>query len=199
MEKQKIEECILNLKTDHENEIKALAEKFEEDVKREAEQIIKINDKMVSVKKEYEQLKEANRKEMNDLRNNCDKFNILYNKSVEECNKLIEEKNMVLINKEHELKVLEDNCIELQRTHSTEIEKLQKAHQVEIQDIEFEILKTMTELQKEKEEASRKIKEIETVMNETIADLKWQFEKEKEQLLIHYEDKIKEVKQIFLQ
>lgn len=192
-ERQKIEELVINLKTDHKNEIKKLTEEFEEALKIVAEEKIKVNNEIVSVKEEYEQLKEANRKEMNELKNNCDKFNVLYNKSVEECNELLEEKNTVLANKEHELRALENTYVEIQRKHSMEIEKLQKVHQIEIQDIEFEILKTMTELQKEKEEASRKIKEIETLTNKTIADLKSKFEREREQLLIQYEDKIKEV------
>ncbi|XP_018571601.1 hyaluronan mediated motility receptor-like [Anoplophora glabripennis] len=193
VEKQKVEECVVNLKTDHKNEIKKLQETFEDDIKKVVDEKTKVNDEIVLAKKQYELLKEANRKEMNELKNNCDKFNILYNKSFEECNKLVEEKNLLLTNKERELKDLEGNFIELQRKHSMEIEKLRKAHQMEIQDIEFEILKTMTELQKQKEEASRKIDELESAMQKTVADLKWKFEQEQEQLILEYEDKIKKI------
>ncbi|KAJ8910288.1 hypothetical protein NQ315_014963 [Exocentrus adspersus] len=192
-QKQEIQLYVSNLKIDHENEIKKLVNEFEDSINKITEEKVKATDGIILAKKEYEELKAANRREITELKENCDKFNVLYNKSVDECKELINEKNLLIKKKEQELDVLENKCIEMQKNHCMEIETLKKEHQIEIQDIEFEMLKTLTELQKEKEHASRKIQAMEVKMNKAISELENKFKEEQEHLLKQYEDNVSQV------
>ncbi|KAJ8945067.1 hypothetical protein NQ318_005247 [Aromia moschata] len=179
LDRVEFERQIVKLKEEHEDRLNQISEKFNDDIVKVNEEKKRIRDEIALIRKQHEELKEANRLEMEELKNNCDKFQVLYNNSVEECNRLISEKDAVLKNREAELKALEVHCVEIRKKHSLEIEKLQKEHQVEIQDIEFEMLKTMTELQKEKENAANRIKEIEEAMRQEIEEMRRGFEVEK--------------------
>ncbi|KAJ8937560.1 hypothetical protein NQ314_011795 [Rhamnusium bicolor] len=192
LNKDKFEQRVVHLKVEHEKHVTKLTEKFEHDICKATEEKVKISNEITLVRKEYEELKDANRKEMEELKKNCDQFQILYDRSVEQCNRLIEEKNTLLTSKEKELRALDNKYIEIQRIHSLEIEKLKKEHWLAIQDIEIEMLKNMTEIQKEKEDTASKIKEIEQFMDKEMRSLKENCEKEKQEILIQSEARVKQ-------
>ncbi|KAJ8982705.1 hypothetical protein NQ317_004512 [Molorchus minor] len=158
LEKAKFETELGKLNIEHAENLQKMAEKIRG----------RHDEELEAIRSDYEYLLEANRKEMKELKKNCDTFP-----------NLIENKDAELKNKEKELKALEENCIEMQRKHSLEIERFKKEHQTEIQDIEFELLKTMTELQKEKENATNKIIEMENLMEREIKKMHEEFEEEK--------------------
>lgn len=142
-------------------------------------------------------LKEEQQQNISRLKDDCDKVQVSCQHLIEEQYKVLETKIVELRNKEKELGVLEEECLSLQREHSLEIEKMRKAHQLEIQDIEFDFLKTMTELQNEKDIISRKTSEIEEKARMEIEHMHQFFGNEKLAVINEYEKKIKEVSDFF--
>lgn len=95
--------------------------------------------------------------------------------------------------KEKDLNALEKNCIEMQQNYSREIEMLKRENQLEVQDLEFELLKTMTELQSEKENAAKNLQELELKFVQEREKIKAIFDMEKSNILMQTEQQIKEV------
>lgn len=157
------------------------------------------NDQIISIKEQYTLIKAEKKAELEKLLENIDSFQMLYKNMCEAYNKELELKEASLQTKENELLNLEQQLINQQRNHAEEIEKLLQERQAEVQDIEYEMLKTITEMQtnmeREKRNCEKKITEIMTQLNKQIEDNKQEFECEKLKLLQENDAKIKQLEE----
>lgn len=187
--KSKYEQAISLQKQEHSKHFQRLMEKFEETLV-----IVKAKeDKMISdinlLKDKIENLKQEQRKNILNQKTNCDKLKEL----IEQQNIVLKDKSAELAMKECELKILEKECIDMQSEHAVEIDKMRKAHLLEIQDIEFEFLKTMTELQNEKDLLLHKSHEIEKKARIEIKQMRQTFLDEKQMIIDDFDKQITKV------
>nr|XP_023014708.1 interaptin [Leptinotarsa decemlineata] len=197
LDKTDYEHAIENLNLKHEDELKRLRGVFENIMKELNEKKLKMTEEIALIREDYEEFIKGNLKELMELRDHCDKFPKLFKESSEEYIRLIKFKEAQLETKEKELLAFEQSCIEMQNQHSVEIQRLKKEHHLEIQDIEFEMLKVMSELQSEKEASSNKIRLMEDKVHREISELKNSFEVEREQLILRSREELKKVEQHF--
>lgn len=127
------------------------------------------------------------------LKDDCNKVQSSCENLVKQHKEELHTKTVELNLKQQELRVLEIKCRDLQVNHDLEIQRIKEAHQIQIQDIEFEFLKTMTELQNEKEKVSHKTKEIEANTKREIEKMQHILNIEKLAIITGADQKIKEV------
>lgn len=192
-EKEKYEETILLQKEEYSKRYQKVVEEFEE-----ALVMVKVKEDGLTnhinvLKNEIEILKKEHQKNIMELEENNNRTQLSYQQLIKEHTKIVSGKEEELNNKEKELKILEKECANLQREHSFEMEKIRKAHQLEIQDIEFEFLKTMTELQNEKDLVLCKLREIEERTRVEVEQMQKNFYNDKITIIDDYERRLKEV------
>ncbi|CAG9819700.1 unnamed protein product [Phaedon cochleariae] len=192
-EKAEYEKTIEGLKTQHETDLSTLKSKLEEKLSEVNDRKLELIQEILLLKNEFEEFRDVHLKQILEVKANCDEFPRLFKKSLEECRLMLEDKEFQLKYKETELNALEQNCIEIQNSHSLEIEKMKKDHLLEIQDMEFEMLKLMHEMQKERDIAACRIKEIEENMQIEILELKNNFKNEKQQIIFDSKNEIEQV------
>lgn len=112
---------------------------------------------------------------------------VALNKKTEEC----EQKTEYI----HKLTAELDGYKKELENLKSENDQLQREHQNEIQELEFEMLKTMTQLQKQEEESAIKLKEIEEKLENEIEKLQKTHKYEFGQIVLEYEIKLKEHKE----
>lgn len=188
-EEDRFEQTIENLKNEHGNKIKIMQEEF----RLRLSDTISIKDKITMQLLELKESVLSYNTEMKDLKSNISQIPNFYEKYFEKYRITINQKQADIDEKENLLKILEQNTIEMQKQHSLETEKLMEEQQIEMQDLEFEMLKTMTELQKEKEVCANKIKETEEEMMKKVSELRNIFESDKEKIVFESESKLKQV------
>lgn len=188
--------------------IKDLTDQMEE--LKQQMSTLETNFREIEQKNYEEKLKELNKQfdeskqQLNiEYNNKIDTLNIEKEKLNEELNNLKTKYNELkmldetvrkdLSSKEVEVRALEEECVIIQEKHAAIIENMEKKHMHEIQDIEFEMLKTMTELEKEKQNAANKIQDIEHCMQEEISRLKASFQNEREHFYKESENKMKQL------
>jgi len=109
------------------------------------------------------------------------------NEKNEEC----EKKTKYILKLTEELDTCKKDLINVK----AENEQIQREHQNEMQELEFEMLKTMTQLQKQEEEAAIQMKVIEEKLQNEIIKLKKAHEYQIGQVILDYEIKLKDWKE----
>lgn len=89
-----------------------------------------------------------------------------------------------------------DQCKKDLKRLKSEKEQLEREHQNELQNLEFEMLRTLTNLQKQEEEAAVTIKAIEQKLESEIEKLKKAHEYQIGQVVLDYEIKIKDFNEL---
>lgn len=192
-EKGNYEEALFLQNLEHSKHLQRVMEEFEEIIIACKSKEKQLKDNISLLKKDIETLKQEHDHNVIKLKDNCDKIQETSNKLIEEQRKVMELKTAELIMKEKELNIFEEECTSLQREHAMEVEKMRKAHQLEIQDIELGFLKTITELQTEKDVVLGKIVEIEEKAKRDIEQMNQFFQNKNLMVLNECDKKIKEV------
>lgn len=192
-EKCSYEQAIFLQKFEHSKCLQKLMDEFEENIIEARNSEKQMKEEIMKLKKELVTLKIEHRQNILKLKDDRDNLKTSCEQLLEEQYKVLEAKTAEMTIKEKELTILEKECIALQRKHAVEIETMRKSHQLEIQDIEFDFLKTMTELQNEKEMVSHKISEIEEKVKIEIEQMRQFFNNEKLAVINESEKKMQEV------
>lgn len=141
-----------------------------------------------AIKLEYKKLKNENHMELEELLKNMKKFESLYNQ-------VLHDYNIEMKVKSEQISALQQDCIKLQADYAVKIDAVQNEHQKEIEDIEFEMLKNVTEANKQLEcmqyGHQKKTLELEKKME----SLRKSLEEEKMKLLGDFEAKLKLVEE----
>lgn len=198
LNKEYYEQALFLQNLEHSKQLQKQLEEFEESmiVTRSKEEQLQ---RVINVlKKQIETLQEEHCRSITKLKDDCGIIQECCQRLLEEKRTVIESKTAELDNKEQELKIFQQEIIGLQKEHAFEVEKIRKAHQLEIQDIEFEFLKTMTELQNEKDIVLQKNREIEEKARKEMEQLHQVFHNEKATFVNECDQKMKEVSVLFL-
>ncbi|XP_066150354.1 putative autophagy-related protein 11 [Euwallacea fornicatus] len=95
----------------------------------------------------------------------------------------------------HQLTEELEQCKKDLENVNLEKEQIQRENQNELQSLEFEMLQTMTKLQKQEEDAAIRIKQIENKLDSEVQQVKKANEYHMGQLVLDYEIKIKDLKE----
>lgn len=196
-DKSNYEQALFLQDMEHSVNLKKLIEEFEEGMIMNRCKEDKLKCDITCLQNEIEILKQEHRQDVAKLEDDYDKVEKALQEVIEDQRKSLEAKLAELSVKEQELSVFQKECIDLQREHALEIEKIRKAHQLEIQDIEFEFLKTMTKLQNEKDVVLRKCVELQEKARGEIEQMQQFFNNEKLVILNGSEQKMNEVSFVF--
>lgn len=160
-----------------------------------------IENEVTKVKTDYEQEKNNNNLQLKEFQKHIETYNNSFNKLCKKFNTELNSKEIEIRNKEHEAQTMRSESKKLEKQHFQQIAELKNKHMAEIQEIEYEMLKTVTELQKltdkEKRECAAKIKQIEIEKQQEIDQLTRKYETEQQILQTQSKNRIKQMEEDF--
>lgn len=197
-EKQSYDEKLETVNENYEVTLNDLNQKHSKELQNIARKITDVENELKAVKIDYEELKRNNNTLLADFKKNVEIYESSFNKCSAEFRNELENKESEIYKKEQEICNLQQKNKELEIKHFEMMEDLIKKHAAEVQDIEYEMLKTVMELQKEiekeKRECTTKIRTIESEKQE-IEEIARKYEEEKRVLQSQYETKIKQMEE----
>lgn len=198
---QSYEEKLANVNIEHEFTVNCLNEEHKTELEKLVNEIKKIEIELRVIKEDYEELKVKNENDLSQLSNNIDEYKLRFKKICLESSKHLENKNEELKNKEKELEHLQQQYNEIKKEHAGQIQQLTQKNADEIQNIEYEMLKSLTEMQKqiekEKRDCTNKINQLKSEKDQEIQTLKTQFQQQQMKLQNESEAKIKQLQEDF--
>ncbi|CAH0561234.1 unnamed protein product [Brassicogethes aeneus] len=181
------EEQSIILQEEFENKSKELKEKHDEELQIINKEKEEIDNELRQIKEQCQKIKEEHKNNIIKLKENMDRFQEVYSDSIEKYNHEIEQKEETILK-------LQQTQQDLQNKHFEEIDRLKKEHNQELQDMEFEMLKIMTEVENKKQSVSIKMREFEDALKKQMQDLTERFIEEKQMIIIQSEDQLKQMK-----
>lgn len=199
--KKEFETEKVKMKEIHEIELKDLSTQHCEEVSNIRSRIKEIESELVKVKEGYGNLKSANTTDLELFGKELESFKSLHENLSSIYAKDIQDRNSVIKCKENQLNELKCTYENLKVQHAKEIDEMKQKHQHDLEEIEFEMLKTVSETQKQidtqKLEYENQIKALEKTKAEELAHLQLEFEKEKNELKTAAETQIAHLKEDF--
>ncbi|XP_057659399.1 putative autophagy-related protein 11 [Diorhabda carinulata] len=178
-EKTKCEQVINDLKKQHEINLETIQSEFQQKLLKTSSLKVKVCEKLHHLKEDFEKFRNIYVTDLNDLKNNFGELPVRFNEYSLQYDTILKQKQAEIDHQKKNLEVLKQNSIEIEKQNSAQIENLKKEQQIEMENLEFELLKTMTNLQKEKDTCAIKIAEMQKIMDAKIEETREVFEKEK--------------------
>lgn len=186
-----------NLREKHDLELKELVNKNDKELNELYNRILEMDMQIKSVRTEYNELKAKNEADLVEISKNINEFNDVSKAFKEE----LKMKSNEVRNKTDDLNQLKIAYDELKTANAAKIDEINQKHKTEMEEMQFEMLKTIAEMQKQTEETKKvfkdKLKHFETSKNEEIQKLKEKFEGEKEKMKNESEMQVKQMKEDF--
>ncbi|XP_017783900.1 PREDICTED: hyaluronan mediated motility receptor-like [Nicrophorus vespilloides] len=155
--------------------------------------------KFLRLQEEERLLNEQKEKLIQDTKESLNKHKTLYEETLEKLNEEIKSKEAAVAEADKIKTELVESIEKLERSHASELEKIKRAHKEEMMQLEFEMLKTVTEMQstldKEINCNKEKIVHLEEHKKKEIDTLQINFKEEKEQIFNDNYAKLKQIQE----
>ncbi|KAK5643594.1 hypothetical protein RI129_007439 [Pyrocoelia pectoralis] len=200
-DKYSLELNMEKLNVNHADSLRDLKENYELEIESLKKKTLEVSQTLDTMKNILIALKEDTVEELKSLLKSFDVLQNLIDLLNKNFQLLIVEKTDQLTAKTKQIQELEDNISVLEKVHLQEVDELKRMHQKEIQTLESDMLKTVTNMHNiidtEKENGEKRLKQMENLKRREIDVLKGKFIEQKIKLTEDFELKIQQQKEDF--
>lgn len=200
-EKEAYEEKLETINENYEVTLNALHSKHNSELETLRQKISNIEDELRKVKTDYEALKQNNSLQLAEFQKQIEDWKGNVNNLCSKFSKELKDKEGEIYEREREVETLQHKCNEIEERHTTMMAKIAVEHTAEIQEVEYEMLKTVTALQKEldreKRECVGKIEILTTEKQLEIEQLTLKYEEERSQAEAKIKQRIEDVEMFY--
>lgn len=196
-EKTIYEEKLETINDNYEVTLNDLHQRHKHELETIRKLIADIENELGNIKQGQGQLKVDTKTEMAKFKQEIESCHSILQQFGENCKRQLGDKQKEIQTKESEIELLQNRCKEMETNHQKQLENVTKKHSAELQEMEFEMLKSITEMQKKLDIERAKIELIEREKQKEIEQLYQDCKAEQNTLQMQSDAKIKQMEEDF--